>query len=618
MKINYLSIKNFKSIKELEIKDIDNALILVGRNSSGKTVILDAIMAAIGRHRVNLDEFNENGSNIEIGIKLSITSNDLELLHKNGMISKYKKYELWIDEFKKRLPSYHDEILEFTAIIHEKDGLRYEDGFSKNNPYIQTILPKVYSLDYQRRLEELHEDMFFNQKDAQLGEIRENKCIFDGTKICTGCFQCIGKIKEIPAGNLTIAESVRLLEYKLFQVRLDSFGEKVNEYFHKNGNPMLDAHYMMHLDIDKVFHIDTRLVNRESGKVSSLKKLSAGARSIYMLSMLEAYVEEEYSLPCIILIEDPELFLHPQLQKIASEILYRLSTKNQIIFSTHSPNMIFNFTSKQIRQVVLDKNYCTTVQASTNLSVILNDLGYTASDLMDVSFVFFVEGRQDKSRLPLLLRKYYSEIVGENGQILRTAIISTNSCTNIKTYANLKYMNQLYIKDQFLMIRDGDGKDREKLAKDLCGYYYRRNKEDEYTLPRVTRRNVLILKYYSFENYFLDPNVMTEIGVVKSVDQFFNILWKKYKQYLYRLSSFINLKNKTGIEIKSRQDLIDNYEAVKIYGRGHNLYDIYYGRYRGEKEQEILTRYIDVAPRETFDDILEAIDSFVYFHNRRK
>ena len=64
MKINYLSIKNFKSIKELEIKDIDDALILVGRNSSGKTVILDAIMAAIGKHKVSLDEFNENGSNI--------------------------------------------------------------------------------------------------------------------------------------------------------------------------------------------------------------------------------------------------------------------------------------------------------------------------------------------------------------------------------------------------------------------------------------------------------------------------------------------------------------------------------------------------------------------------
>jgi predicted ATP-dependent endonuclease of OLD family len=466
-------------------------------------------------------------------------------------------------------------------------------------------------------MEELHEDIFFSQKDTSLSEIRDNKCMFDGAKICTGCFQCIGKIGQMPAEQLSVMESVRLLEYKLFQVRLDRFGEKVNEYFHKNANQALDAHYMMHLDIDQLFHIDTRLVNRESRKVSSLENLSAGARSLYMLSVLEAYAEEEDCLPCIILIEDPELFLHPQLQKVASEILYHLSMKNQIIFSTHSPNMIFNFTSKQIRQVILDKNYCTTVQETTNLSVILNDLGYTASDLMDVSFVFFVEGKQDKSRLPLLLKKYYSEIQGEHGEILRTAIISTNSCTNIRTYANLKYMNQLYIKDQFLMIRDGDGKDKEKLIKELCGYYNKRNQEDEYTLPRVTPKNVLILKYYSFENYFLDPKVMTKIGVVKSEEQFFTILWKKYKQYLYKLASFKNLKRQTGIQIKTKQDLIDNFEQIKIYGRGHNLYDIFYGRYR-KNEQEILMRYIEEAPRETFGDILEAIDNFVYFQNRKK
>ena len=54
--------------------------------------------------------------------------------------------------------------------------------------------------------------------------------------------------------------------------------------------------------------------------------------------------------------EDPEIFLHPQLQKSAAEILYRLSKKNQVFFSTHSPNMIFNFTSRQIRQILLDKD----------------------------------------------------------------------------------------------------------------------------------------------------------------------------------------------------------------------------------------------------------------------
>lgn len=77
---------------------------------------------------------------------------------------------------------------------------------------------------------------------------------------------------------------------------------------------------------------------------------------------------------------------------------------------------------------------------------------------MNVSFVFIVEGKQDKSRLPLLLKKYYSEVYDESGQLKRIAIISTNSCTNIKTYANLKYINSVYLKDSFMMIRDSDGK----------------------------------------------------------------------------------------------------------------------------------------------------------------
>ena len=108
--------------------------------------------------------------------------------------------------------------------------------------------------------------------------------------------------------------------------------------------------------------------------------------------------------------------------------------------------------------------------------------------------------------------EYYSEVYDENGALYRISIITTNSCTNIKTYANLKYMNQIYLRDQFLMIRDGDGKDPEELTRSLCKYYDERRMEDVDRLPRVRPRNVLILKYYSFENYFLNPELMTKIG----------------------------------------------------------------------------------------------------------
>ena len=54
-----------------------------------------------------------------------------------------------------------------------------------------------------------------------------------------------------------------------------------------------------------------------------------------------------------------------------------------------------------------------------------------------------------------------------------------------------------------------------------------------------------------------------------------------------------------------------------VLGRGHNLYDIFYGRFR-KNETEILKSYIEEAPRDTFKDILDAIDRFVYFENRKK
>ena len=167
-----------------------------------------------------------------------------------------------------------------------------------------------------------------------------------------------------------------------------------------------------------------------------------------------------------------------------------------------------------------------------------------------------------------------------------------------------------------MMIRDGDGKDKEMLASQLCKYYEDRQLQDMGNLPRVTRKNVLILKYYSFENYFLFPDVMAKIGVVKSEDEFYNILWQKYQEYLYRLTSVKNMLAKTHIKIETRQDIIDNIENIRIYVRGHNLYDIFYGRFK-HNENEILTRYIEEAPRSVFEDILDKIDSFVYFTSRK-
>ena len=58
-------------------------------------------------------------------------------------------------------------------------------------------------------------------------------------------------------------------------------------------------------------------------------------------------------------------------------------------------------------------------------------------------------------------------------------------------------------------------------------------------------------------------------------------------------------------------------EEIRTYLRGHNLFDIFYGRYK-ERETELLERYIELAPREDFADILAAVERFVYFESRRE
>ena len=600
----------------MHIGGIENALILVGKNSTGKTAVLDAIRAASGDYVVREEDFQEDFPNIEIRVSLKIEEEDLKRLHRRGIVSPYRRYEAWYRDFCEKIPSYQDGVLAFEFVANRDGKTRYGDGCQKNNPYISQIFPKVYYMDTQRNLGQFQDDLLMMQEDELLKQMRSGCCMFDRAKECNHCFSCIGLIHQKTTEELNAFEAAKLLDYKLYQLNLDAFSQSVNENFRKNGGRDRIL-YSMNRDIEKMLSVTAEMYNEKQNRRRPVNCMGKGMRSIYMLSLLETYEDQKGQAGDVIMAEDPEIFLHPKLQKVSGEILYRLSRRSQVIFSTHSPNLLANFNNRQIRQVVLGEDGYSQVCEKTDISAVLDDLGYSANDLMNVNFVFIVEGKQDKSRLPLLIKKYYSETYDEEGNLSRIAIITTNSCTNIKTYANLKYMNQIYLKDNFLMIRDGDGKDSDMLKNQLCKYYEERNAEDIDRLPRVTRRNVLVLKYYSFENYFLNPLVMEKLGIIKSEEAFYETLFEKWKEYLHRMKSGKKLLEILGKDLLTIQDIKSHMEEIKIYMRGHNLYDIFYVKYKGN-EEEILKRYIDLAPREDFKDILDSIERFIYFESKKR
>ena len=110
---------------------------------------------------------------------------------------------------------------------------------------------------------------------------------------------------------------------------------------------------------------------------------------------------------------------------------------------------------------------------------------------------------------------------------------------------------------------------------------------------------------------------MTQLGVVESEESFYQILLEKWKEYLHRITSGRHLREILGKDLETADDVKQHMEEIRTYVRGHNLFDIFYGKYK-EEETELLKKYIDLAPREDFRDILEAMERFPYFESHKK
>ena len=89
---------------------MENALILVGQNSVGKSSVLAAIAAAAGQYEILPSDFNEQKQNIEISMSLIFSRQDLHLLFQNKKVSPYRRFETWFRDFKSKLPSYETEL----------------------------------------------------------------------------------------------------------------------------------------------------------------------------------------------------------------------------------------------------------------------------------------------------------------------------------------------------------------------------------------------------------------------------------------------------------------------------------------------------------------------------
>ena len=296
MKIKEIKITNFLSISDLTI-DVNNLLIMIGKNNVGKSNILNAINVFFdfGTRTYSTDYFYEK--NNEDPITIAITF-DQKINDESSTIVKIIRNE---DEDDKNDAKYY---------YQTSEGIS-DSAIKAPSKNLEPSLPSIYYLESEKKI------------DSELS--------LANTTI-------LGKlIHEVLLSPIEAEIDNRITE--LVDL-LNSHDECVELNNTLQRNYLFPDHVHLQFQtvpIKKLF--DLTMINENDGYHVGISNLGSGVRRNIIYSILQLYAERRSnhnSKSSIFLFEEPELHLHPQAQKIIHQMIKTLSNKDQVLYTTHS------------------------------------------------------------------------------------------------------------------------------------------------------------------------------------------------------------------------------------------------------------------------------------------
>ena len=316
MKIEKIYISNYKNLKNLEMNfkknnEILDLVVLTGSNGSGKTRILECILNCFENY-IN-SNYKEDKNRLDIYFqenekKCFNESFDLEMFFKVLNRYNWKKVEPFVlggnykkDDFFEKGKMLKEKLEVLPKIIY----VPTEINFQKMDTASTTLVQKY---------------KFINIVDTNL--IKDIPS-FIATKIITMIFQ-------------NKNEKVGDVQKKVF--------DEINEIFE-----ILEINVKVE-DISQ----DGRnipIFKNSAGEKFDINELSSGEKQLFLRTLAIKMLNPENS---IILIDEPEISLHPKWQQQIVDVYKKIGKNNQIIIATHSPHILGSVKKENI--ILLDRN----------------------------------------------------------------------------------------------------------------------------------------------------------------------------------------------------------------------------------------------------------------------
>lgn len=219
-------------------------------------------------------------------------------------------------------------------------------------------------------------------------------------------------------------------------------------------------------------------VETPAGTTHAMDQLSSGEQEVLSLAF---FVRRLRSRGGILLIDEPELHLHPALQRSLFAQLEEVADRAQVWIVTHSPRLVTAASLPAVLHAraptVADVNQVHRASAEEDRTAVLEELGIHPIEVLQSQFIVVVEGKTDEQRisalLPLELSPAVVTVAGSAGSVEHT-------CRNLASAPSLR----------FIAIRDRDLLSEAEVSRRLAQHpqlfiWPRRSLESELLEPRL-------------------------------------------------------------------------------------------------------------------------------------